>query len=432
MSSMIPFSKGVLRFFLYLSLLFVVHNSYAKTETKPIFMAYYPTWFAPYHTAFCDPNALYYDYVSKAWLPCAPDAVLSDNTITSSSLLAGGIPDYVTHVVLAFAKLNQMHAYTGLSKKDGDLNALGLDLTPSSASVKESIRVLKNNNPGIKVLLALGGATFNESWKNVSEADINQAAQLIIDLGLDGLDVDYEVTGTSNDVIDEYYNSIVAMRKAVDQANVKKTDGRAILTVPGWSTGADCTPLTQGYPHSGCLSGDLSYFGGNAGRERLVFEKRGANALIDIVSIMSYDAGYDHFDPVRAYHNYKQIVKPGTPIALGIQPPPDEGWGSARTLVDDRGINNDCVGNTVLQDQYGYKTTGTFSVQRFAGIVKKVPGDGIMMWSLFASRPASTMCGSVKLSTVTELGQGVSRYLGIGTDRTKQIDYNTAINYGRR
>lgn len=397
-------------------------------DGKAFFVAYYPTWFAPYYNTFCDTGSQYYDYDAKSWKACVTGAVLPDSTITKSALLAGGVPDYITQVVIAFAKLNAMHNYTGLSKKDGDLQNLGLSLNVSSASFKESIRVLKQNNPGTKVILALGGASYNDSWNNVTEADTTQLSKLMVDLDLDGLDVDYELVGTDTRTINGYYDAIVTMRKAVDQVN-NSTGKKAILTIAGWSVGADCTAATQGAAYPGC-AGKVSYFGGNAGRERMVLQGKGASAMIDVISVMSYDADYQHFDPIVAYNEYKTLAKPGALVALGIQPSPDEGWGGARTLVQDRGINNDCVGNTILQDQYNNRTPGTFSVQRFAEVLKQNPGDGAMMWSLFAYRPVTT-CGSVKLSTVTELAQGVSQYLGIGTDRTTQIDYDTAINYGR-
>ena len=408
--------------------------SYVKQAASGngVFVAYFPTWFTPVFNAFCpttDPR--YFDLVTKTWKSCTAGQVLPDDHIIKASVLAGGIPDYVTHVILSFAKLNRMRNYQGLSHTHQDLRALGLDYNGSSASLKESIRVLKLKNPGTKVILALGGASYNDSWDNVTSQDKTKAIQLMKDLGLDGLDVDYEKIGTSPALIDQYYHSIVAMREIIDGVG-----NGAILTLAGWSTGADCTiqtPLGSTYPD--CVKKSVWWKGdngteGNHGRERIVLQGRGANSMIDLIGVMSYDANYDNFDPVIAYKQYKAIAKPGAVIALGIQPSPDEGWGHARTYVHDRGINNDCVGNTILQDQYGTVKPGTFSVQRFANVVKENPGDGFMMWSLFAYR-APLNCGSVPISTVTELGQGVSEYLGIGTDRTTQIDYNTMINYGR-
>lgn len=409
-------------------------------EKISFFMAYYPTWFAPFHDAFCadgrncspGPNA-----------PVADDAV-----ITRTSLLAGGVPDYVTHVMLAFAKLNQMHNYGGISKVSSDLGKLGLSLITSSASLKESIRVLKLNNPGTKVILALGGASYNDSWNNVTAADVSKLTQLIVDLGLDGLDVDYEVGGVDTANINKYYDSIVKMRQAIDSANAQ-TGKKAILTLAGWSTGADCTAQTQGIAYPEC-KGKVSYFGGNAGRERLVLKGKGASSMIDGYGVMSYDAGYTHFDPIVAYNQYKALAKPGAIVAIGIQVSPDEGWGKAITFVDDKGVGNDnpckgdlagntlsdntaggnTPGNIILWDQYGTPKPGTFSVKRFAGELSKNPGDGFMMWSLFAGR-APTSCGGIPVSTVTELGQAVSQYMHIGTDRTKKIDKHAADIYGR-
>jgi len=413
-------------------------------DKKPFFVAYYPSWSEPSYTAF---NG---------------DLVLSDSVIAQKSRLAGGIPDYVTHVVLAFAKPNQMRNYTGLSKTDGDLNRLiGLGFTASSASIAESIRVLKQRHPGIKVMLALGGASYNDFW-DITPADIEGMTRIIKDLGLDGLDIDYEKDTTNNDdrgpLITEYYNAIKQIREAVDLAGGKAAG--KVLSIPGWSVGASCTSETKGAAYPQC-DHKTSDYGMNRGRERMVLQGRGAAHMLDFVTVMAYDADYTNFDPVTAYNDYREIVVEGTPVALGIQPSPDEGWGNARTSVVNKGTPATCIGHYVLVDQYSVNTKGTFSVDRFAAEVKKNPGDGMMMWSLFASRdlngndimnPAGQsdehqricvpdsvtgalppQCQALKVcvNDVTALAQGVSQYLGIGSDRTTKIDYQTGVSYGR-
>lgn len=401
-------------------------------DKKASFVAYYPSWHTPYFNLFCPTTGTYSLYTNGPQLPCVPNTLLPNDYVIRHAALAGAIPDYVTHVIIAFGKLNQMHQYTGLSNHDSDLQKMGIQFNASSASVKAAIDALKQKNPGTKVLLALGGASYNDSWNQITEADITQLGQLITDLDLDGVDVDYEVSldpANPNPVVEQYDNAIISMRKAVDLAT-QKTKKQHILSLAAWSTGADCTAKTQDaalYPQ--CV-GKLSYWGGNAGRERMVLQGKKAAALIDLINVMSYDADYQHFDPVVAYHQYRQLVKSNVPVNIGLEPSPDEGWGGARTFVDDRGINNDCIGNTILQDQYGTKTPGTFSVQRFATAVKQNPGDGIMIWSLFAYR-RPLQCGSVPMSDVTEIGRGISNYLRIGTNRTMQIDYNTLISYVR-
>lgn len=406
-----------------------------------VFMAYYPTWFAPFHDAFCPGST------NCNPKPDAP--VISNAEITKSSLLAGGIPNYVTHVIIAFGQLNKMRNYTGLSRVPGDLSKLGLNLTPSSASFKESIRVLKANNPGTKVILALGGATYNDSWNNVTQDDVSKLTQLIVDLGLDGLDVDYEVGGVDSANINKYYDSIVKMRQAVDAANAK-SGKKAILSLAGWSTGADCTAQTQGSAYPEC-NAKISYWGGNAGRERLVLKGKGASTMIDAYGVMSYDAGYTHFDPIVAYRQYKALAKPGAIVAIGVEPSPDEGWGNATTFTVDKGIGSDnpckgdavgktpnentaggnTPGNIILWDQYGNPKPGTFSIQRFANEVTQNSGDGMMMWSLFAYRPTPYYCGGALVGTVTDLGRAISQYLNIGSDRSKKIDKNAADTYNR-
>lgn len=382
------------------------------SEGKAFFTAYYPTWSEPYYTAFY-----------------AQGQLMSDTEITKVSRLAGGIPSYVTNVVLAFAKMNQMHLYKGVSQTDGDLQNLGISLTTNSASLKESIRVLKQNNPKSKVILAIGGASYNDSWSGVTDADVQGLGKLIKDLGLDGADVDFEIAQTDTQTLQQYYNAISNIRKAVDQAGGKAAG--KIVTLAGWSIGADCTAQTQDTQKYPQCAQKVSYWtAGAAGRERMVLQGMGANTMLDEVSAMSYDADHEHFDPVISYKQYREIVQPGTPVALGIQPSPDEGWGDARTLVQDLGVtNNPCAQNIVDSDQYGNPKPGTFSLQRFSQEVLKNSGDGMMMWSLFADRTSLT-CGGVAVSTVTELGQAVGRMLNLGSSN-KQIDFTTGTNYGR-
>ena len=81
-----------------------------------------------------------------------------------------------------------------------------------------------------------------------------------------------------------------------------------MLTLAGWSTGADCTAQTSA--SAGC-AGKLSYWGGNAGRERGVLLKYPAVAsMLDMVNVMSYDARYEHYDGVVAYDELLRLTDP--------------------------------------------------------------------------------------------------------------------------
>ena len=114
--------------------------------------------------------------------------------------------------------------------------------------VSQSIRLL--HNAGKRVVLSVGGATYS-NWSALA-ADAGKAngtstsptktalAQFLVDMKVDGLDVDYETSGSTSTVVTEYAKAIQAMREAVDAATA--TDGRSrVLALAGWSTGADYT-----------------------------------------------------------------------------------------------------------------------------------------------------------------------------------------------
>lgn len=410
-------------------------------DKKAFFVAYYPTWFAPYYNAFSsDGNG---GYTLKA-----------DAEIKRTALLSGGIPNYVTHVVLSFAKLNQMHLYNALSHNDNDLIPLGIEMVTNSASLKESIRVLKTVNPGTKVLLALGGAAYNDYWAGANENDAAGLKRLIVDLGLDGVDVDYEKGGADQATLTEYYHSIQLMRQAVDDANaaLPEREHPVILTLAAWSTGADCTANTRDaakYPQ--CTNSNTppannrnSFWGGSAGRELMVLQGMGAASMIDILSVMSYDAGYVLYDPVVAYQQYRAIMPADKQVALGLENSP-QGWSKAITMVhegqtcagsgDANTPGGNAYANLVIQNQYGDVVPGAaYTIERFQKALQ--PGDGLMFWALFLENPLERIpdvqCNGLALPTVTEIGQAVSNFLGIGdADNPMKIDYQTAIHYGQ-
>ena len=225
-------------------------------------------------------------------------------------------------------------------------------------------------------------------------------------MGIDGLDVDYEVDGD----VDRYANSIKALRAAVDQAG-----GGRVLTLAGWSTGADCTAGTSADP---TCAGKMSFWGGNAGRERGVVLKYPAVAnMLDMVNVMSYDARYEHYDGTVAYNDYRNLFPAKTIVSIGLEGAP-EGWAGA-TLV----INNadaQCEGSRNLQTQYGVTVNAPYSVERYTGAVlsststKRNARDGAMLWAII--KPTTGSCGSALLASPGTIGQKVGTQFGLPSD----------------
>jgi len=244
----------------------------------------------------------------------------------------------------------------------------------------------------------------------------------MVDLKLDGLDVDYEVNGTDAANVSSYAQAIQAMREAIDQAT--KSDGRSRqLALAAWSTGADYTAQV---PNPSAPT-QISYWGGSAGRERLTFAKtissgtyagRQVGSLLDIVSVMAYDAGYQHYDPLVAYDQYRALAPNTTVVTIGLEIPP-EAWGGAVLVVNDADAYQ--VGTIIQLDQYGKILNAPFCVERDATHIlgnSVNPQDGLMVWDLLLTNSV-TLTGptgaSVKSATPSTIASEAVTLFGSGT-----------------
>ena len=120
----------------------------------------------------------------------------------SSSQMIDIDPLY-THVVISFVQPDIAYV-----KNSNSFQGTGIGFSATFGAVKEAVKLLKAKN--VKVLLAVGGATYN-NWTalaNNTGAHRQALVDLVTDLGLDGLDVDYEINGTDDGNIVQYYKSI--------------------------------------------------------------------------------------------------------------------------------------------------------------------------------------------------------------------------------
>lgn len=267
------------------------------------------------------------------------------------------LPGYVNVVMLAFARPDMYYG--------GDLELLGtgLEMPYSGAVLAEAVKALKARNPGTRVLLSVGGATYGD-WRGMEEEAI---ARLVMDLGLDGVDIDLEDenpacrsdgTGRRVCATDRLWRRVVSrLRKVLPRPY--------IIGIAGWSVAAygegafaDARPVS---PHTGEL---LRLFG----------HKTAAD--IDLVSVMAYDATAD-YDPAQAFAAYRAAWS--GPLALGVLVPP-RGHGQQEATVD--------------------------GVAALAEVVAADPLGGMMLYSLQKVAPAGfpsaeelarTICGGLDL-----------------------------------
>jgi hypothetical protein len=359
------------------------------------FAGYYPTWSDNWFTV------TNWDGTKK-----------SDNDIYNASNFAK-VPGVYTHVMVAFAQPN--FTWSGMAANSWSGTGINFNATP--ADIKEVIRILHILKK--KVVLAVGGATYN-SWSALtaeagSTGGPTKAAltQFMRDMGIDGLDVDFELAGADSATVSQYAGAIQAMREASDAAGAGH-----ILTVAAWSTGSDYIAGTQsdpGYP------GTLSYWGGSAGRERLAFKYtvmsgslagRKIGTLFDVVNIMAYDAQTYHYDPVTAFDQYRALVPSSTVVSVGLEIPP-EGWAGGVLVVHNSDAGAD--GTVVVADQYGHTPRGPYSIERSGGhvihnTVSANAHDGLMLWEV--TKTQSVAAGSAQSANATTAASYVASLFG--------------------
>lgn len=212
-----------------------------------------------------------------------------------------GLPAYVNVVVLAFARPDV--GYRG----GLDLTGTGLQVPFSGAVLRDAAARLRERNPGTRVLLSVGGATYH-NWRDF---DPQGVARLVRDLGLDGVDLDYEPEQpgcrrmpdrSQRCASDHTWRDLVSrMRAALPRP--------ALLAVPGWSVAA----YGEG---AWAEARPVSPWTGNL----LALLRSPEADHLDFVSIMAYGADA-RFDPLEAFAAYRAVWD--GPLALGVMVPPD-------------------------------------------------------------------------------------------------------------
>ncbi len=205
------------------------------------------------------------------------------------------LPRAVTHVGLAFVKPDLAYA-GGL-----DLSGTGLQYPFPGTVLRDAIAALKARNPGTRVLLAVGGAAYG-GWNKL---DTGALARLVADLGADGIDIDYEPTqpaclsraGTIRCASDTTFLDLARrLREALPRPH--------FLSAAGWSVGAYGEGAFANAPPASPWRGAM-----------LALLRAPEAEMLDLVSIMAYDAG-PAFQPLEAFRAYRRLWK--GPLALGV------------------------------------------------------------------------------------------------------------------
>ena len=244
----------------------------------------------------------YYQSWSEGW------------TLDAESTQLANLPPYVTQVAVSFFKPDS--TYSGGLTWEG--TGLGFSMPPEV--IKTSISILKTRNPGTKVLLSVGGATY-DNW---AQLNADAAVAFVDEFGLDGIDIDFEprgadcqknvTTGKISCATDSLYiDTVTKFRSALGSRMLTA----AVFSVGAYGEGIYSDAQPQG-GYTGCSINMLTSVG----------------YMLDSLNIMAYDAGV-LFNPKEAYSAYTSLFS--GPIQLGMQVA-REAWGdhviSNREVVD--------------------------------------------------------------------------------------------------
>lgn len=206
------------------------------------------------------------------------------------------LPSYIGIVALAFARPDAVYE-GGLQ-----LDRTGLQYPFGGKVLKDATALLRQRNPDTRIVLSVGGATYAD-WPALNEEAI---ARLVSDLGLDGVDIDFEPVNPG--CWRRSDESFSCRHDAQLQSIVERFRARLprplLLTVAGWSVGAYGEgAFEKAMPKSAYTGMMLPLLRSPAARH------------IDLVSVMAYEAG-PLFDPLEAYRAYRAEWKGR--LALGF------------------------------------------------------------------------------------------------------------------
>lgn len=222
---------------------------------------------------------VYFETWGCAWASNAADLSLSK------------ITKPIDQVFLSFVNPNCTY-----KKGQYNWNGTGLNFSSDFKVVKEAIQMLQTQ--GIKVLLAVGGASYafiNYSPQNCTD--------LMSDLGCDGIDIDWEPADGIKSA--NQLGTIIATTRQI-------IGGKKFLSLAGFSTG--------------CLDPN-----GDTYRGMNIQGIKEAGHLLDQINVMAYDAGRG-FDTKTAYDAFRKYFSKS--LALGFEVG-KQGWGDAWLTMDD-------------------------------------------------------------------------------------------------
>ena len=335
-------------------------------------------------------------------------------------LSTSNIPNYFTHINLAFAKPDTTYV-KGSNAFDETTSGLQFveEATKSDGTKKQltaqQTQDLINNIAALKargtqVYIAIGGWTYSQgsSWTNFSPSHV---VDLALDLGASGVDIDWEPSSStcnkqgpatfacSTDpqimgIVSSLYNEIQTRG-----VNLK-------ISIAAFSTGAYYvlgSPFEEGKVQWGSPYGGVDYN---------VCKQDGY--MLDHVNLMAYDAG-SYYDPREGYEAYKAIYS--GPINVGTEVAPEGAGGSILALNAGSGVQYDADMLTGTNND----ATAYYNVQTEVNYLKNKgsANAGFMIWQIWKERVYGPAPSGA--ATANQIGQYICSNLPLAGDPNQSI-----------
>lgn len=334
-------------------------------------------------------------------------------------LTTTNIPSYYTHLNLSFVRPNTNYvkgsrefdqAVAGLEFVEGATTFSGQNkLTAAQAqALINNIQALRTR--GTQVWLSVGGWSYSQGsqWASFNPARVVDLAE---DLGVDGIDIDWESSGSNCNKLSAAQFSCTkdAEIAGIISGLYSTIQGRGLslgISIAGWSTGAyyvQGTPFEEGKVQWGSPFGGTMYS----------VVKNHGNKLHHI-NLMSYDGG-EYYDPREGYESYRAIYS--GPIAMGLEIAPEGSGGAVLRLNADPGTVYDAemlTGQNNMATKY-------YNVETLANYIKYKghPNDGMMVWQVWKERVHSAPPAGA--ASVNATGQKVCQMLSITSNCSQSI-----------
>ncbi len=336
-----------------------------------------------------------------------------------NDLVPGNIPNYFTHINLAFAKPNTTYqkgsyefdqAVAGFEFVEGATTNNGQKKFTAQQAQDLSNNIAALKARGTQVWVSIGGWAYSQgsSWSGFNAARV---VDLALDLGASGIDVDWEAEGaTCNKQTADTFgcttdNQIISI--ITNLYNEIRSRGANLgISVAGWSTGAyyvKGSPFEEGKVQWGSPFGGVMY--------RVVKDH---GNKINHINLMSYDGG-EYYDPREGYESYRAIYN--GPINMGMEIAPEGAGGAVLKLNAEPGTVYDAemlTGQNNMATRY-------YNVETLVNYIKNKgrPNDGFMIWQIWKERVH--MPAPAGAATVNSAGQYVCRNLPLSGDASQAI-----------